>query len=199
VKQHSFALQLVYPTARSEALVLVASVHTNGIINKPGCCGMGEQVSRGSCLQLIQLIKLMSAIQIMCPCFLRLMSVAKAVACWPRMFVCPKAFGFSLAERCVIIDLPADGCIWLCSCLLAGHSRCSHYCSLVTATDSGTLPCCVTRCCCGVQVSCVVAWLSSCHVTCIVPCSAHVLQDSTYKYFEVILVDPQHNAVRNVS
>lgn len=24
-------------------------------------------------------------------------------------------------------------------------------------------------------------------------------QDSTYKYFEVILVDPQHNAVRNVS
>ena len=25
-----------------------------------------------------------------------------------------------------------------------------------------------------------------------------LLQDSTYKYFEVILVDPQHNAVRNV-
>lgn len=25
------------------------------------------------------------------------------------------------------------------------------------------------------------------------------LQDSTYKYFEVILVDPMHNAVRNVS
>lgn len=25
------------------------------------------------------------------------------------------------------------------------------------------------------------------------------LQDSTYKYFEVILVDPQHAAVRNVS
>jgi hypothetical protein len=25
------------------------------------------------------------------------------------------------------------------------------------------------------------------------------MQDSTYKYFEIILVDPQHNAVRNVS
>jgi hypothetical protein len=25
------------------------------------------------------------------------------------------------------------------------------------------------------------------------------LQDSTYKYFEVIMVDPNHNAVRNVS
>jgi hypothetical protein len=26
-----------------------------------------------------------------------------------------------------------------------------------------------------------------------------LLQDSTYKYFEVIMVDPNHNAVRNVS
>jgi hypothetical protein len=25
------------------------------------------------------------------------------------------------------------------------------------------------------------------------------LQDSTYKYFEVIMLDPMHNAVRNVS
>jgi hypothetical protein len=144
---------------------------------------MGEQVSRGSCLQLIQLIKLMSAIQIMCPCFLRLKSVAKAVACCLAAYVClSQAVGFSLAERCVIIKHPADGCIWLYSCLLAGHSRCSHYCS--HATDSGTPPCCVTRCCCGVQVSCVVAWLSSCHVTCIVPSSAmscRILPTSTLK------------------
>lgn len=27
----------------------------------------------------------------------------------------------------------------------------------------------------------------------------HIPQDSTYKYFEVIMVDPAHNAIRNVS
>lgn len=30
-------------------------------------------------------------------------------------------------------------------------------------------------------------------------CCCCCLQDSTYKYFEVIMVDPMHNAVRNVS
>jgi len=29
-------------------------------------------------------------------------------------------------------------------------------------------------------------------------CPALLLQDSTYKYFEVIFVDPQHAAIRNV-
>ena len=34
---------------------------------------------------------------------------------------------------------------------------------------------------------------------CSLPCLDCVLQDSTYKYFEVIMLDPMHNAVRNVS
>lgn len=76
---------------------------------------MGEQVSRGSCLQLIQLIKLMSAIQIMCACFLRLMSVAKAVASCLAAYVClSQAVGFSLAE------MAAFGCAAVCWQATAG-------------------------------------------------------------------------------
>lgn len=34
---------------------------------------------------------------------------------------------------------------------------------------------------------------------CIMPLNLSLPQDSTYKYYEVILIDPQHNAIRRVS